>query len=128
MDETSVRLRALRRALAKRCPQCGRGALFRRWARLHEACPECGLVYRREDGAQTGSMYLSAAVTEVFAALVLAVLWLATDWDVPTAMAVGVPLVLVFSYAFLPYSMALWTAVEYGTDVQNGESWVEPRP
>jgi hypothetical protein len=73
-------------------------------------------------------MYLSAAVTELFAAAVaLGLFWL-TDWGVAVGLAVGAPLVLCFCYAFLPLSIALWTAVEYATDVASGEPGVAPRP
>jgi uncharacterized protein (DUF983 family) len=117
----------LARALRRRCPQCGAGRLFERGFRLHRACSACGLVYRREQGAMTGSMYLSAAVTELFAAGVIAVVWLATDWGVALSIAIGLPLVGAFCWAFQPYSMALWVAVEYLTDAGNREPWVRPR-
>ena len=121
------RLLFLRRALKKRCPQCGLGRLFRGFARLETKCAVCGLVFRREMGSQTGAMYLSAAVTEIFAALVALALFFATDWSVSTALGVGVVLVLAFSYTFLPVAMAVWVGVEYGTDYSNGEAWARPR-
>lgn len=124
---TGWRPTLLRRGLLRRCPQCGQGRIFRAYARMHEACPVCGLVFRRESGAQTGSMYLCAAVTEVFAAAVALGLFLLTDLSVPAGLAVGVPLVAGFCYAFLPLAMSLWTAVEYTTDLHNGESWAVPR-
>ncbi|MBM3987027.1 MAG: DUF983 domain-containing protein [Planctomycetes bacterium] len=117
-----------RRALRKRCPQCGAGALFRAFARLHETCGSCGLRYRRESGAQTGAMYFCAAVTEIFAAALALGLYFLTDWSQSVALCVGTALVLGFSYLFLPVSMAWWTAVEYATDASNGEPWVKPRP
>lgn len=117
----------LRRALALRCPQCGRGALFAGYARMRDECAECGLAYRRQHGTMTGSMYLSAAVTEVFAVVVLVVLWLWTDVSTPVGLAVGLPLVGAFAYGFLPWSKSIWTAVEYGTDVHNGEPWARIR-
>jgi len=119
--------RFLRRTLRKRCPQCGMGELFRSFARLHERCAECGLAYRREPGSMTGSMYLCTAVTEVFAALLVAAGWILTDWSLPVFLAVSVPVLLLFSYAFLPRSMALWVAFEYMVDVSNGEPWAQPR-
>ena len=97
------------------------------YARLHERCASCGLVYRREQGAMTGSMYLSAAVTQIFGAAVIAGVWLLADWSTATSIAVGVVLVGAFCVLFQPYSMALWVLVEYLTDVGNRESWVEPR-
>ena len=121
------RLLFFRRALRKRCPQCGEGALFRRFARLHERCPVCDLTYRRESGSQTGAMYFCAAVTEVFAAAIALALFFFTDWSTPVALTVGVVTVLAFSYSFLPVSMAFWTAVEYATDVMNSERWTAPR-
>lgn len=117
----------LRRVLRKRCPQCGEGALFRGFARLNDACAACGLVFRRESGAQTGSMYLSAAVSEIFAAAVALALFFVTPWKPAVELTLGIAFVLGFSYAFLPLSIALWTAVEYLVDVSNGESWTAPR-
>jgi len=37
--------------------------LFEGYARLKQQCDACGLVFRREQGAMTGSMYMSAVVT-----------------------------------------------------------------
>jgi uncharacterized protein (DUF983 family) len=122
-DPRGARRRAFARALRLACPRCGARALFRRWARLAARCPGCGLVLRRESGAQTGSMYVSAAVTELFAVLVIAALWFLWPWGVASGLAVGIPVVLGFSYAFLPWSMALWVAAEYATDVANREPW-----
>lgn len=115
------------RALKRSCPQCGRGRLFAKWAKLRERCEVCGLVYRREDGAELGSMYLSATVSQFFAALVFWAIWLGTDWDANLAIAVGGPLVVAFCYGILPLSMALWTAVEYLTDLSNLEWWAKLR-
>jgi uncharacterized protein (DUF983 family) len=112
--------------LRKRCPQCGEGRLFASFARLEPACAVCGLVYRRESGAMTGSMYLSAAITQIFGALVIAAVWLGTDWGALRSIAVGVPIVLIFSVLFQPYSMAIWVWVEYLTDIGNREKWVRP--
>ena len=117
----------VRRTLAKTCPQCGEGSLFRTYARLRIACPVCRLRFRREQGAQTGSMYLTAAVNQLFACLLFFVIWLATDWGKVLSLVVGMPLAGAFSIFFLPYSMSLWVAVEYWTDVKNEEEWARPR-
>jgi uncharacterized protein (DUF983 family) len=122
-----VRLRCLRRVARHTCPQCGVGALFDRWAHLRERCNHCGLIYRREDGAELGSMYLSATISQLFAAAVFVLLWVFTDLGAWGGFAVGAPIVLAFCYGFLPLSMALWTAVEYLTDVASGEWWARPR-
>jgi uncharacterized protein (DUF983 family) len=126
-DVRHIRRVCLARALHRQCPQCGRGRLFARWARLSERCEVCGLIFRREDGAELGSMYLSATVSQVFAALVFAGIWIVTDWSFGPAFLLGAPIVLAFCYGFLPLSMSLWTAIEYITDVANREWWARPR-
>jgi|RhiMethySRZTD1v2_1073278.scaffolds.fasta_scaffold466154_2 uncharacterized protein (DUF983 family) len=125
----ALRQRALffRRVLARHCPQCGSGDLFRRWARLHERCSVCGLIYRRESGSMIGSMYLSAIATEFVAAAIALGLFFGTSWTPAVALSVGLALHLAFAAWFFPYSMSLWVAVEYATDVQNGEWWARPR-
>jgi len=105
------------------CPRCGRGPLFARTFRLGEGCADCGLVFRREQGAMTGQMYLSAAVTEVLAGALVLLVFFATDWSAATALWVCVPLVVGFSYWFLPKAMALWVAVEFMTDLGNRDPW-----
>ena len=110
---------AIQRCLRRRCPRCGAGGLFQSAFRLREACAECGLVYRVEQGAMTGQMYLSAAVTEVFAVGLVFAVYLLTDWGPGLSIAVGLPLVVLFSYWVLPRAMAFWVGVEYATNVFN---------
>ena len=38
------------RGVRRRCPHCGRGALFVRWITPHHKCSHCGLVYLRNQG------------------------------------------------------------------------------
>ena len=68
-------------------------------------------------------MYLTAIVTELVAAGLILLGWTVTDWGIGTFLAVSIPLVLVFSYWFLPRAQGLWVGIEYATDVANGEEW-----
>ena len=117
----------LARVLRRRCPQCGAGALFRAYARLAPACERCGLVFRREQGAQTGTMYLTAAVSQVFAAALIFLFWWAFDWTPRVFVLVTAPLVLAFCVVLLPLAQAVWVGVEYATDLHSREPWVELR-
>ncbi|MCA8980770.1 MAG: DUF983 domain-containing protein [Planctomycetes bacterium] len=114
------------RVLRRRCPQCGDGALFRTRFELQEACADCGLVYRREQGSMTGSMYLCAAVTEIVAAILAVGMFLA-GLGLYAGLIVGLLSITIFCFWFLPYSKGIWVAVEYSTDVGNREDWVDPR-
>lgn len=107
---------ALRRAFRGRCPRCGQGALFTARFRLHSACSSCEMPYRREQGAMTGQMVLSAVLTEIFAVLVSLALFFLTDLDRSQGLLIGVPTVVGFSYWCLPRMMAAWVAIEFFTD------------
>ena len=116
-----------KRCLTSRCPQCGDGQLFEAYSKLWERCAVCELRYRREHGAMTGAMYLSAVITEVLAALLCVALFLLTDWSVSTGLMVGIPIVIAFAFFSYPKTVALWVAVEYWTDLKNGEPWTKLR-
>jgi len=58
----------LKRALAMKCPACGRAPIFDRsgWT-LHNTCPSCGLDLRDREQNTYFFMYVStAAITGVF--------------------------------------------------------------
>ena len=44
------------RGCRKKCPQCGQGPLYRRWMKLHERCPVCGLQYLANQGDLFGML------------------------------------------------------------------------
>jgi uncharacterized protein (DUF983 family) len=88
----------LKRVWTRKCPRCGGGRLFASRFRLREGCSECDLVYRREAGAMTGQMYLSAAVTEIFAAILVGIVFVSTDWSAGVSIAVCLPLLIGFSF------------------------------
>ena len=127
MELSELRKLALWRGARRRCPQCGENDLFRRYARLADECPHCGLLLRREQGAQTGSMYLTAAISQLFACVLIFALWFGTDWSPAMSTAVALPIVLGICCVLLPWCQSMWVAVEYVTDAVNDEPWVNPR-
>ncbi len=44
------------RGCRKKCPQCGRGALYQGWLKLHEHCDCCGLHYLPNQGDLWGPL------------------------------------------------------------------------
>ena len=38
------------RGLRRKCPRCGKGALFRRWIEFETRCSVCNLLYQRNHG------------------------------------------------------------------------------
>ena len=114
--EAPTILRAMGRAFSRHCPRCGTGDILESRFRLLQSCSDCGLCYRKESGAMTGQMYLTAIITEIFTAVLVLVVFFLTDLDTLSSIALGLPLVVLFSYLVLPISMRIWVAVEYVTD------------
>jgi uncharacterized protein (DUF983 family) len=67
-------------------------------------------------------MYLVSVLTLPFAAAVFLVLWLFTDWPPAAQVAVGVPVIVLFSAFALQAAKGAWAAVEYFTDVRSGDA------
>lgn len=62
------------------CPRCGKGAMFRKWLKLNDACPVCGLDYRfaaPDDGPAFFSLCIIAFP------LIFFVVWLQVKYDPP---------------------------------------------
>jgi uncharacterized protein (DUF983 family) len=51
--------RSVRSLIARRCPVCGQGRVFRGPVSMNINCPVCGLRFEREPGYFVGSMYVS---------------------------------------------------------------------
>ncbi len=102
------------RALRRRCPRCGGGAIFRRWLRMAESCPTCGLRFERTEGYWTGSMALNLVVTEVVFVAVLVGTILGTSPDPNWGLVLGLALAsnVLVPVAFFPASRLLWVTIE----------------
>lgn len=53
--------------LRQRCPQCHTGRMFRGRFTMNDPCPDCGLVFQREEGYFLGAMYVSSVLSMVAA-------------------------------------------------------------
>ncbi len=95
--------------LRQRCPRCRRGRVFRGSLEMNPTCPECGLVFEREQGYFLGAMYVSYTLSTILLGLLT---WVASlllpEWDL------GV-LVLVACVAYVPlmpsvfrYARVIW--------------------
>lgn len=102
------------RALARRCPRCGASKLFRRWFRIVEHCPGCGLRFEREDGYWVGAIIVNTAVTEALFGVLFVATLVATMPDVDWVPLLVVALVTnaLFPFAFYPFSKTLWMAID----------------
>ena len=103
------------RALARRCPNCGRGPVITRWIHTVPACPRCGLrLDRGEPDYFLGAIVFNMAFAEGLLALGLVVVLLWT-WPNPPWNALyygGIAGLIVAPILFYPYSKLMWLAFD----------------
>lgn len=91
----------MRRGLAKRCPACGRGALYGRYLSVADHCPACGeaLHHQRADDAPPYFVMLIVGHVVVGGVLTL------EQWAAPAQwvhMVIWIPMILILSLWLLP--------------------------
>jgi uncharacterized protein (DUF983 family) len=101
------------RALRRKCPVCGRGAIFASHFRMNPTCPDCNVVFWADPGESLGAMYLDYAVaTAVFITAWIVLAWTTTlsdlpQWAIMSALAVAAVLIC------FPYTRSVWTLLVY---------------
>jgi uncharacterized protein (DUF983 family) len=111
----------LRRSAHWRCPNCGRGRLFRGVFRMLSRCPECGLSYFPEQGYYVGAMIINYVATTavVVAIFLLSLLFrdfttLSTNSKILLWMAFAITL----SLSLTRHAYSFWLGIDF---------WIKPR-
>ncbi len=81
------------------CPRCGKGKMFRKWLKLHDKCPACGLDYKfaaPDDGPAFFSLCIIAFP------LLFLVVWLEVVQQPPIWVHVAFSLPLMVFGCVLP--------------------------
>jgi uncharacterized protein (DUF983 family) len=103
------------RALRRRCPICGSGAIFTRWFRMKHACPGCGLSFSRgEDGYMLGAIWFNLLAAEAVSVGIL-VTTVVLTWPNPpwtTLQYSGPAEALVMPLLFYPFSKTLFLVLD----------------
>jgi len=104
------------------CPRCGEGKMFRKWPKLHDRCPSCGLDYSfaaPDDGPAFFSLCIVAFPLTFF------VVWLQVRFDPPfwvhflisfPLMGIGCVVPLKYIKGWLVASQYVNKAQEAGTE------------
>jgi uncharacterized protein (DUF983 family) len=109
------------RAARWRCPNCGRGALFRGVFRMLPRCPECGLSYFPEQGYYVGAMIINYAITTAFVVAIFLLSLLLPDF---TRLSTNAKIFLWMAFAvalsllLMRHLYSLWLGLDF---------WVKPR-
>lgn len=104
------------RGLAKHCPRCGGGKLYRNWFRMKERCPTCGYLFEREPGFFVGAYLINFAIVEGFLFIMLMgfIAWKDQNPDagMTWAIVIGLFIGLIGPVLFYPYSRTIWSALD----------------
>ena len=108
----------LRRALGRRCPRCGRGAIFASYFRMNPQCSECGAVFWVDKGEWLGAFAIDWACATGTAIVV----WMALEvafTKLPQILEIAIisVCVMVSLFATFPWSRSFWTVFLYLTGV-----------
>jgi uncharacterized protein (DUF983 family) len=121
--------RLLRRGLARRCPLCGAGGLFRRWFTIVERCPRCGFRFERMEGHWLGALGINTTVSfaAVLVAVIVAFALTYSDESPTIAVVAVVATAVVVPLVFYPVSKTLWSAIDLAMRPLEPEDDVDPR-
>jgi uncharacterized protein (DUF983 family) len=108
----------LRRALDKRCPRCGRGAVFASYFKMNPRCSECDAAFWVDQGEWLGAFVIDWAFATGTAIVVWAALELAFT-EISQIVEIAMISVCVMASLFItfPWSRSLWNVFLYLTGV-----------
>lgn len=108
----------LLRGMRRRCPRCGKGALFSRGIKTFERCSECHLLYQRDHGDTWMFMIITDRIPILFGIAAVFFGFHPTTWPAIT----GFFLVLVIPVlATLRERQGLALALDYLVRVRTGD-------
>ena len=114
-------MQILRRAARWRCPNCGRGRLFRGVFRMLLHCPECGLSYFPEQGYYVGAMIINYVATTAVVVVIFLLSVLFRDF---TTLSTNSKILLWMTFAIgsslllVRHSYSFWLGIDF---------WIKPR-
>jgi uncharacterized protein (DUF983 family) len=111
----------VRRAAHWRCPNCGRGRLFRGVFRMLSRCPECGLSYFPEQGYYLGAMIINYAATTAVVVTIFLISLLFRDFttlSTNSKITLWIGFAMCLSLLFVRHAYSFWLGIDF---------WIKPR-
>ncbi len=99
--------------LLLRCPNCGRGRMFRGLFKMEPTCPYCGARYERQSGESIGGTLINLCVAEVLS--VGGYFVSQALWSPPLAfqLVFWITFNIVFIVLFYRHARGLWVSIAY---------------
>lgn len=105
-----------KRGIARRCPNCGEGALFRGYLKVEPTCEACGhdnAAYRADDGPAYFTMLIVGHIL-IAPMLALPFIWQANVWLV---LGLSLPLIAIATLTLLAFVKGAFIGVQWGARV-----------
>ena len=103
----------IKRALRRRCPVCGQGAMFRSHFKINTTCPTCNVTFWRDPGEVLGAMYFDWAVAmAAFLSLWAAFAWLTSLSEIAQFFILSTAAAAAVIVCY-PWSRCFWTVLVY---------------
>ena len=127
VNESIPSLRTLLwRGWCRKCPQCGRGALYQRWLTVHERCPVCGLQYLPNQGDLFGALMF---LDRVLFIVPLIVLFYFRLWHPNLVLFILFGAAMVLTLVFtMPHRNGMSLAIDYLIRRKTGDLAEPPPP
>lgn len=103
---------AIGRGLAHRCPQCGKGKLFKSYVKTRQSCESCGLDFSGHRADDAPPYITIIIVGHVLIPLALAVKQL-FDPPLSVQFAIWLPLMILSAWALLPASKGAMVGLQW---------------
>ncbi|MEM9015212.1 MAG: DUF983 domain-containing protein, partial [Pseudomonadota bacterium] len=100
------------RGLKKRCPKCGKGALFRGYTTVNRQCSECGLHLDSREADDAPPYLTIMIVGHIVIPLALLVKQLA-DPPLLVQFAIWAPLIILATFVTLPMTKGAMIGVQW---------------
>jgi uncharacterized protein (DUF983 family) len=111
----------VQRAAHWRCPNCGRGQLFRGVFRMRQNCAECELSYFPEQGYYLGAMIINYAATTAVVVMIFLVSLLFRDFTTLSTnfkITLWIAFAVCLSLLFVRHAYSFWLGLDF---------WIKPR-
>src|SRR5690348_3352318 len=105
--------------LRQRCPICHEGRVWRRGITMNETCPNCGLIFEREQGYWLGALYVAYALSVPVLSMGTILIWLTTHASFGRSFLLAMIAFVPLSPIVFRYSKVIWLYLD---------QLIDPRP
>ena len=109
------------RAIRLRCPQCGKGRIFRTPFSMFSHCVYCELKYAREEGYFLGSIYFNYGLTALIVTIGYPLLVFVFELPGQIVLWSTMVFCVVFPLWFFRYARSLWIAFDQLCDPEEAQ-------